>query len=195
MGSGGSFPGKKDRPGSNSDCSPPSSDEVEEWELYLLSLQAPPMARSGTTCFLLDYTYLVLSTLLCSVYPQVQVMHIFRGTLTLWDVFIDVFVTLEIKDGFEPVICQIIDKINRVQWLCVILHVVWNITMVFIFVRRMRVRSSLCGKGGLYRATVIWTVLIHTIALLLGLDTHTTVRLSDDSRYFFHVITFHFQLF
>jgi hypothetical protein len=42
MGTGGLFPGAKTRPGRDADHSPPSSAEVEnEWELYLLSPQAP----------------------------------------------------------------------------------------------------------------------------------------------------------
>jgi hypothetical protein len=48
MGTGGPFPGAKARPGRDADHSPPSSAEVEnEYELYLLSPQAP-VACSGT---------------------------------------------------------------------------------------------------------------------------------------------------
>jgi hypothetical protein len=43
MGTGGPFPGGKVQPGHNTDHSSPSSAEVvNEWELYLLSPQAPP---------------------------------------------------------------------------------------------------------------------------------------------------------
>jgi hypothetical protein len=42
MGTGGPFPGGKERPGRDADHSPPSGAEVEnEYELYILSLQAP----------------------------------------------------------------------------------------------------------------------------------------------------------
>jgi hypothetical protein len=42
MGTGGPLPGDKARPGRDADHSPPSSAEVRnEWELYLLSPQAP----------------------------------------------------------------------------------------------------------------------------------------------------------
>jgi hypothetical protein len=42
MGTGGSFSVAKACPGRDADYSPPSSAEVEnEWELYLLSPQAP----------------------------------------------------------------------------------------------------------------------------------------------------------
>jgi hypothetical protein len=41
MGTGGPFPGSKTRPVSDADHSHPSSAEVENEELYLLSSQAP----------------------------------------------------------------------------------------------------------------------------------------------------------
>jgi hypothetical protein len=47
MGTGGSFPGGKARPGRNADHSPPSSAEVVNEELYLLSPQAPPWRVVG----------------------------------------------------------------------------------------------------------------------------------------------------
>jgi hypothetical protein len=43
MVTGGPFPGGRTRPGRDADHSPPSSAEVKyEWELHLLSPQAPP---------------------------------------------------------------------------------------------------------------------------------------------------------
>jgi hypothetical protein len=48
VGTGGTSPGGKARPGRDADHSPPSSAEVEnEYELYLLSLQAPPGRVAG----------------------------------------------------------------------------------------------------------------------------------------------------
>jgi hypothetical protein len=50
MGTGGSFPGGKARPGRDADHSPPSSAEVKkEQELYLLSPECVSMERNGTT--------------------------------------------------------------------------------------------------------------------------------------------------
>jgi hypothetical protein len=50
MGTGGSFPGGKERPGRDADHSPPSSADVKKgWELYLLSPKCASMACSGTT--------------------------------------------------------------------------------------------------------------------------------------------------
>jgi hypothetical protein len=54
MGTGGHFPGGKARPGRDADHSPPSSAEVVNEELYLLSPQAPPWRVEG----LLYFTYL-----------------------------------------------------------------------------------------------------------------------------------------
>jgi hypothetical protein len=49
MGTGGPFLGGKARPGRDADHSPPSSAEVKnEWELYLLSPQAPPWRVAGS---------------------------------------------------------------------------------------------------------------------------------------------------
>jgi hypothetical protein len=48
MGTGGSFPGGKARPGRDAEHSPPSSAEVKkEQELYLLSPKAPPWRGTG----------------------------------------------------------------------------------------------------------------------------------------------------
>jgi hypothetical protein len=48
MGTGGPFSGGKARPGRDADHTPPSSAEVEnEYELYLLSPQAPPWRVTG----------------------------------------------------------------------------------------------------------------------------------------------------
>jgi hypothetical protein len=50
VGTGGSFPGGKARPGRDADHSPPSSAEVKkEQELYLLSPNCASMERNGTT--------------------------------------------------------------------------------------------------------------------------------------------------
>jgi hypothetical protein len=55
MGTEGPFPGGKERPGRDADHSPPSSAEVEnEWELYLLSPQAPPWRVEGLLYFVLQ---------------------------------------------------------------------------------------------------------------------------------------------
>jgi hypothetical protein len=55
MGTGGPFPGGKERPGRDADHSPPSSAEVgNEWELYLLSPQAPPWRVAEELYFLLE---------------------------------------------------------------------------------------------------------------------------------------------
>jgi hypothetical protein len=47
MGTGGPFPGGKERPGRHSDHSPESSAEVKNQELYLLSPQAPSWSVTG----------------------------------------------------------------------------------------------------------------------------------------------------
>jgi hypothetical protein len=55
MGTGGSFPGGKARPGRDADHSPPSSAEVKnEWELYLLSPHVPPWRVAGQLYFTED---------------------------------------------------------------------------------------------------------------------------------------------
>jgi hypothetical protein len=52
MGTGGPFPGGKARPGRDADHSPASSAEVvNEYELYLLSPQAPPWRIEGLLYF------------------------------------------------------------------------------------------------------------------------------------------------
>jgi hypothetical protein len=52
MGTAGPFPGNKARPGRDTDHSPPSSAEVvNEYELYLLSPQAPPWRVEGLFYF------------------------------------------------------------------------------------------------------------------------------------------------
>jgi hypothetical protein len=50
MGSGGPFPGGKARPGRDADNSP-SAEVVNEYELYLLSPQAPPWRVDGLLYF------------------------------------------------------------------------------------------------------------------------------------------------
>jgi hypothetical protein len=57
MGTGGPFPGGKARPGRDADHSPPSSAEVVNEELYLLSPQAPPWRVEGLPFF--TFTYIV----------------------------------------------------------------------------------------------------------------------------------------
>jgi hypothetical protein len=53
MGTGGSFPGGKARPGRHAEHSPPSSAEVKyEQELYLLSPHVPPWRVVGQLYFL-----------------------------------------------------------------------------------------------------------------------------------------------
>jgi hypothetical protein len=48
MGTGGPFPGAEEQPGRDADHSPPSSAKVEnEYELYILSPQAPPWRVVG----------------------------------------------------------------------------------------------------------------------------------------------------
>jgi hypothetical protein len=55
MSTRGPFPGGKARPGRDADHSPPSSAEVEnEYELYLLSPQAPPWRVEGLLYFTLQ---------------------------------------------------------------------------------------------------------------------------------------------
>jgi hypothetical protein len=56
MGTGGSFPGSKARPGRDADHSPPSSAEVKkEQELYLLSTKSASMERNGSTLSFLPF--------------------------------------------------------------------------------------------------------------------------------------------
>jgi hypothetical protein len=59
MGTGGPFPGGKARPGRDADHSPPSSAEVvNEYELYLLSLQGPSRRVVGQLYHLATDKYL-----------------------------------------------------------------------------------------------------------------------------------------
>jgi hypothetical protein len=61
MGTGGSFPGGKARPGRDADHSPPSSAEVKyEYELYL-SPHVPPWRVAGTALLLLILLYAVIA--------------------------------------------------------------------------------------------------------------------------------------
>jgi hypothetical protein len=58
MGTGGPFPGGKARPRRDADHSPPSSAEVvNEYELYLLSPQAPPWRVERLLYFLLYVSF------------------------------------------------------------------------------------------------------------------------------------------
>jgi hypothetical protein len=58
MGTGGSFPGSKARPGRDADHSPPSSGEVKyEYELYLLSPHMPPWNVAGQLYFFLYWYF------------------------------------------------------------------------------------------------------------------------------------------
>jgi hypothetical protein len=59
MGTGDPFPGGKARPGRDSDHSPPSSAEVVNEEIYLLSSQTPPWRVAG----LLYFFYYHLNTI------------------------------------------------------------------------------------------------------------------------------------
>jgi hypothetical protein len=65
-GTGGSFPGGKARPGRDADHSPPSSAEVKNEELYVLSPHVPPWRAAGQLYFftlpLWVPPYLVLNT-------------------------------------------------------------------------------------------------------------------------------------
>jgi hypothetical protein len=68
VGTGGSFPGGKARPGRDADHSPPSSAEVKkEYELYLLSPKCASMERKGTT---LPFTLLRSTQALVHNLPQ-----------------------------------------------------------------------------------------------------------------------------
>jgi hypothetical protein len=54
IGTGGPFPGGKARPGRDTDHTPPSSAEVKnEYELYLISPQAPPWRVAGQLYFIM----------------------------------------------------------------------------------------------------------------------------------------------
>jgi hypothetical protein len=64
MGTGGPFPGGKAQPGRDADHSCPFSVEVvNEYELYLLSPQAPPWRVAGLLYFYLLYYLLNLRVL------------------------------------------------------------------------------------------------------------------------------------
>jgi hypothetical protein len=80
MGTGGPFPGGKARPGRDDDHSPPSSAEVvNEYELYLLSSQAPSWRVEG----LLYFTYLL--TCLCQgSNPDLPVVQSVARQYTDW---------------------------------------------------------------------------------------------------------------
>jgi hypothetical protein len=73
MGTGGPFPGGKARPGRDADHSPQYSAEVvNEYELYLLSPQAPPWRVMGLLFTLLIYNQLILG----GVYSLLHIQHI-----------------------------------------------------------------------------------------------------------------------
>jgi hypothetical protein len=77
MSTGGPFSGGKARPGRDADHSPPSSAEVKyEYELYLLSPQAPSWRVAGQLYFtLLWYTR---TSLLLYLYAWRQPVHAFQ---------------------------------------------------------------------------------------------------------------------
>jgi hypothetical protein len=59
VGTGGSFPAGKARPGRDADHSPPSSAEIKnEQELYLLSPHSPPWRAAGSLYFTLFVIYI-----------------------------------------------------------------------------------------------------------------------------------------
>jgi hypothetical protein len=63
MGTGGPFLGSKARPGRDADHSSPSSAEVvNEYELYLLSPQAPPWRVEGLLYFFRDANRIIPAT-------------------------------------------------------------------------------------------------------------------------------------
>jgi hypothetical protein len=67
MGTGGPFPGGKARPGRVADHSPLSSAEVvNEYELYLLSPQAPPWRVEGLYFFFTEITSYICNNTLVS---------------------------------------------------------------------------------------------------------------------------------
>jgi hypothetical protein len=56
VGTGGSFPGDKERPGRDADHSPPPSTQVKnELDLYLLSPHVPPWRVAGTVLLYFFY--------------------------------------------------------------------------------------------------------------------------------------------
>jgi hypothetical protein len=69
MGTGGPFPGGKARPGRDADHSPLSSAEVvNEYELYLLSPQAPPWRVEGllySIYYICIYIYIYMFVYIC----------------------------------------------------------------------------------------------------------------------------------
>jgi hypothetical protein len=73
MGTGGPFPGGKARPGRDADHSPPSSAEVvNEYELYILSPQAPPWRVEG---LIYIFTYFTLIMKRIHVISTIQIAY------------------------------------------------------------------------------------------------------------------------
>jgi hypothetical protein len=81
MGTGGTFPGGKARPGRDPDHSPPSSAEVKyEQELYLLSPHVPPWRAAGQL-----YLFYVLTH--CTVSSPVLFSSVFNTNVYLSNFF------------------------------------------------------------------------------------------------------------
>jgi hypothetical protein len=83
MGTGGPFPGDKARKGRDADHSPPSSAEVvNEYELYILSHQAPPWRVAGVLCFNNDENYCaIMQTAECSTDRKLSERSVHRHVL------------------------------------------------------------------------------------------------------------------
>jgi hypothetical protein len=79
MGTGDPFPGGKSRPGRDADHSLPSGAEVKnEYELYLLSPQAPPWHVAGQ----LYFTFTLVTILHTSL--SFMFIHFFQLRITFY---------------------------------------------------------------------------------------------------------------
>jgi hypothetical protein len=90
MGTGGPFPGGKARPGRDADHSPPSSAEVvNEWELYLLSYQAPLWRVAGLLYFFTFFTVHCYGVVLHKAFQAVRPLLMYCA-FPIWVLFIPV---------------------------------------------------------------------------------------------------------
>jgi hypothetical protein len=82
VGTEGSFPGGKVQQGHNADHSPPSSGDVKkEWELHLLSPQAPPWRVAGQIYFICNC---LMSPETVSLYFQKLLVPVRTIFFTCW---------------------------------------------------------------------------------------------------------------
>jgi hypothetical protein len=97
VGTGGSFPGRKARPGRDADHSPPSNAEVKkEQELYLRSPKCASMERNGTTLpfFFAFYKLNASYTIQCTLCLSSCLKHVTFKNIGLLFKFVFLLMTM-----------------------------------------------------------------------------------------------------